>query len=343
MRVILGADPHGTGRTPEELHYSIEVFRDAYKLAEKHNAMGVAWLGDLLHFKYGLELSLLLAWSEIIKEYQAKGIATVAIPGNHDKPWEDKPDLVAIDLLPGHIYTQPQMMVLDGVLLAFLPWFPAAEYKHKAAELAAEAKKFPGLKFLLSHTPLAEGTVSASNIQVEQPIRIADLHVDVWDQVFLGDYHAAQTLGPKIRYLGAPRPTIFGDRGCVGYWLFEAAHASWNVTPLPLPGTYPEFIKVSIGPFGPPLIPNYRKINKYIVRCSPNWVVEMSGKYRDGNVQIVNDDPNFKIAAPVKLTRDDRATPFATFLAWLKMTNRDPGIFYPIGEEALRECLRGIY
>lgn len=336
MRFVLGADPHGTGRTEEDRNLSIRIFEDAYILAVKHGACRVVWCGDLLHYKYGLEARLLLAWSEVIERYEAQGVYTVMIPGNHDKPWEQERHLTSIGLLPGTLHLEPYCENVGGILLGHLPWFPPAEFRTHSHALAQEAAKFTGQKFLFSHVPLAEGFVSPSNMQIEQPIRMADLYPEHWDQVFLGDYHAHQKVGPRVQYLGAPIPRTWGDYNNRGYWLLELSSDRWFLKNLGTDGVYPEFHKVTIGPFGPPDIPNYHPRNNYIVHCAANWVGEIGKKYPGVITKPLEHE--HIIPRQMRFTAEDLANPYATARRWVAIKGLEEKVYYPIAERALRKC-----
>jgi len=146
-------------------------------------AEAVYILGDLLHFKYGLECRLLLEWKELIEYYAERGIKFTALAGNHDLPWSNERS--AISLLPGRILTSPLVEIIEGTMYAYLPWFPPEDFKHHSQQLAYQAMAHPGLKFLFSHVSLAEGFVSPSNYQVETQIRMGDLYPDTWDHVWV--------------------------------------------------------------------------------------------------------------------------------------------------------------
>lgn len=338
MKILLGADPHVSSRTPDDLKWSLLVWEDAYILAERHKATCVAWLGDILHFKYGVELRLLLGLNEVIHRYQEKGISTIIIPGNHDKPWEDRPDEVAVKLLSGNIYTEPTILGAEGHVLCFLPWYPHVEFKAKVRDLATQMVGYKGYKFLFSHTPLAEGSLSPSNHVIDQPVRIADLYTDVWDQVFLGDYHTEQQLGPKVHYLGAPRPRTFGDAGQVGYHLFDLTPTAWTLTPLPLPRAYPKYVKVRIGPFGPPEIPDYDPKNHYRVETYSIWFHELVQKYPKVPISRMPGE-SVTLPANVWIPTDEKGDPPKVIQRWMNLKNLDLSIFGPLNERFLNQCL----
>lgn len=340
MKIVMGSDPHGSGRTPKELEYSISVFEDAYELAVEQGATTVFWLGDLLHFKYGLELRLLLAWKDIIADYKRDhDINTIMIPGNHDKPWAELEGETSIRLLDGYgcqILSRPTTLIQEGVMYSFLPWLPYEEYQKEAKKLSIAAIQHKGLKFLFSHTPLAEGLVSASNHTVDTPIRVHHLYPESWDHIWLGDYHAHQTVGPKITYLGAPRPRTFGDWNNRGYWLLDVEYGRWGTKNLPLPSKYPEYIKLRISAFGPPTIPNYDPENHYRVECAMHWVAELGRKYKGVAIEHI---PGESITPhKVRIPAQERNNPVAIAKRWREAQALDPSLD-PLMEEYVNKCL----
>lgn len=340
MLIVLGADPHGSGRTDEELDLSIKVFEDAYEIAEREGAEYVFWLGDMLHFKYGLELRLLLEEAEIVREYRRRGIKTRMLPGNHDKPFAKERDKVAIKLIGDEeeIVCKPRVEIVEGTMYAYLPWFPPDEFKQYSNQLAEQASRHPGLKFLFSHVSLAEGFVSPSNYQVEQQIRMGDLHPDVWDKVFLGDYHSHQNVGTKIVYLGAPRPTTFGDAGNRGFWLLDVRNnGTWYFTNVGLVSKFPEYHQLTIGPGDDPIIPDWDPYNKYIVTCSSSHLGELNTRYPGAILKTL--PGTFTIPKQARFSDVVTSNPVLTFRSWMELKGLDPSVYGPIGEEAIMESL----
>lgn len=338
MRWLMGADAHGTGRTEEDLKWSMAVYEDAYELAEEYGAKAVCWLGDFLHFKYGFEMRLLLEIEELIVEYKRRGIETYGIPGNHDKPWEEEADKVALRLLSGQWYCDAQCIEIEGTLYGFLPWFPAAQFAEESKKLARTAMDHSGLKFLFSHTPLQEGFVSPSNYQIETQIRVADLYPDAWDKVFLGDLHAHQWVTPKVVYLGAPRPRTWGDHENRGYWLLDVG--TNGIFTFKCVGTktkFPEYHKLSFGPFTKPVIPDWDPKNHYKVECSETYVAEVGYKYPGVIVEPIN--KKYTIPINAKFREVDLLNPYATFKTWLDLSGLDLETYYDIGAEVIGECL----
>jgi DNA repair exonuclease SbcCD nuclease subunit len=341
MRIVMGADLHGSGRTPEDLEYSIQVFEDLYTLAVQQEAQAVFILGDLLHHKYGLELKLLLEWQSIIRYHEENhGITTVAIVGNHDLPWVDLPGHSAISLLPGKIYVEPTSIIVEGVLYCFLPWATEQEFIAGAKSLATQALQHDGLKFLFTHTSLAEGIISASNHSVGGPIRVHHLYPDSFDHIWAGDYHSHQTVGPKITYLGAPRPRTFGDWNNRGYWLLDVSWGKWSFVNLPLPSKYPEYIKLRIGPFGPPTIPDYDPKNNYIVECAMHWIPELGRKYR--GIRIDKLPGESVIPQKMRISEADRKNPKAVAKRWRTGRGYSERLD-PLMEEYIDLCLNQQY
>lgn len=338
MKVVLGADLHCTGRTDPEREMSVRVLEDAFELAEREGAEAVWILGDFLHFKYGLECRLLLECNELIEYYEKRGIGFTCILGNHDEPWPNTPELSPLNLLRGQILSQPYVWHNRGTMYAFLPWSEPDTFKEQSKDLAIAARGHLGLKFLFSHVSLAEGYVSPSNFQADSQIRMGDLYPDVWDKVFLGDYHSHQHVGTKITYLGAPIPRTFGDHNNCGYWLLDIRNnGTWYFTNLGLVSKFPQYSQLTIGPAGPPSIPDYDPENKYIVTAAMCWIPELTRLYP--GIQIKPLSGTFTIPQNSRIPVADIKNPFSTFKAWLALKGLDHETYYPIGEEALKQCL----
>jgi hypothetical protein len=279
MRVILGADLHGSERSQEELEWSITLYQDAITLAEQNGCRHILWLGDLVHYKYGLSAKLLLWWSRLTIQARDKGILPILLRGNHDTPWISDPEQTVLELVQGAaLVTKPRLVVHEGVILALLPWYPPEQFRAELKKLAVQAIGHNPC-FLMSHVSLAEGVVSISNRRVESPIRLHDLRPDVWDHIFLGDYHAHQTVGDKVTYLGAPRPTTFGDFNCKGLFLLEVVGGTWFLRDLELPTRYPKYVQHRLTSRDFPILQHYDPRDKHTVEAPLEMHRVLKGQY----------------------------------------------------------------
>lgn len=287
FRAILGADLHGSDRNTRDLKTSLHLYEDAYRLAVEHNVDKVYWLGDLLHYKYGMSAKLLLAWAQINKKPEYQHIQCRLLRGNHETPWKSEPELTPLALMEDvDCISMPMTEVYGNILICHLPWYPDVRYKEAARQLATLAYGWDkGPKFLFTHTSLAEGVASATNERIEGAIRLKHLFPEAWSQIYLGDYHTAQQVGPNGFYLGAPISRSHADSGCLGLWLLESDGRSWGLHPLELPSEYPEYHQVQLG-YGSDLqIPGYKKLNNYLVTAPFELHTELRRMYPD-NVRL---------------------------------------------------------
>lgn len=334
MRLILGADLHGQGTTPADEDLAVKLFKDALDLAVKHGASAVAWLGDLLHHKYGLNARILLRWGKLVLKYREQhGIITILLPGNHDIPWKNECEHTVLALVPGaEVYLTPRSYEVEGTLLSWLPWRPPGEFAELSQELAIQAQGHTGLKFLFSHVSLQEGIASVTNTQVEQPIRLRDLYPDAWTRIFLGDYHAHQTVGLNVEYLGAPRPTSFGDHNCRGLWCFDVWGGKWSLTSLELPSRYPAYRRTRLGPFEEPIIPEWNDFDHWHVEAPLYMHPELERKYpRIKCAPAPGEKPVFR----GRLSIDQQKDPWEVYVQWRQHRELDAGVYDPIAREML--------
>ena len=331
LRLVLGADLHGGDRCEEDLKYALSLWSDAYVLAEQNYAEGIVWLGDLIHFKYGMSAKLLLKWSEISDGHR---MPNYLIRGNHDTPWKSDPESTVLELIRGvQTVTRPLVTTMGNTLIAMLPWYPPAMFEKLSLELASIAMNHNGPKFLLSHVSLAEGVASISNIRIEEATRAKHLYPDTWTHVFLGDYHAHQTIGDKITYLGAPRPTTFGDFDCVGLWLLTVeASGAWSLTPLELPSRYPKFYQIHLGFNEAPIIPQYDPVDKYSVTAPVEMHKELLRRYPEIKVKRV---PGDTIVPTQQRTLPEKQDIWSVTQQWIADQQLNPIIYGPIARRLL--------
>lgn len=332
FRLILSADLHGSDRTEEDLEQATSLWKDAYTLARQHYAQGIAWLGDLVHFKYGLSAKLLLRWSEVSIQ---NPVDNYVIRGNHDTPWKSDPELTVLSLIHGvKVVTRPYVTVVQGVMLAMLPWYPPNIFERLSSELASMAMEHRGPKFLFSHVSLAEGVASISNIRIEEAVRVRHLYPEQWTHVFLGDYHAHQHVTDKVTYLGAPRPTTFGDFDCVGMWLLKVEDSgAWELMPLEMPSRYPEYYQVQLGPGEEPVIPDYDPRDKYAVTAPMEMHPELLRRYPGVKLHRLPGDRLVPTERPVPQKKDV----WSITSEWIMQEQLNPIVYSPIARRLL-EC-----
>lgn len=317
MRTIITGDPHLNDKTAEDFRLSQQLLDDLLYQALEHKCRFIMLNGDVLHYKYGLNARVMVMLYHKMMFAQAQGVQYIIWPGNHDKYDESEPEFTVLSLLEGAatVITKPWLVDEKECLLFIMPWFPAPLYKRLVHAYSLEAMRHTHKpRIMLTHVSLAEGKVSASNERVEQPVRVADLHPEVWSAgIFCSDYHAHQTLSSVVMYLGAPRPMTFGDFNNVGTWLLEVSGGRVSMTGLPLPGRYPQFHSWRVDKLSDLPLPGYNELNHNRIDCPADLQAQVHMMYPTAKLQAPAS--SVPVIGPGRLVTED-LTPFQIFERW---------------------------
>lgn len=317
MRAILTGDTHLSDRTAEEFRLSAQLLDDLLFQAQQHKCRFIMLNGDVLHYKYGLNAKVMVMLYHKMMFAQSQGVQYIIWPGNHDKYDEQEPEFTVLSLLEGAatVVTKPWLIDEQECLLFIMPWFPAPLYKRLVHSYSLEALRHTHKpRIMLTHVSLAEGKVSPSNEKVEQPVRVADLHPEVWSAgIFCSDYHAHQTLSSVVMYLGAPRPMTFGDFNNIGSWLLEVSGGKVLMTGLPLPGRYPQFHSWRVDKLDDLPLQGYDERNHNRIYCATELQATVSMMYPGAKIPPAT--TSTPVIGPGRLDAED-LTPFQIFERW---------------------------
>lgn len=215
-------------------------------LAISYGVYRVITLGDLFDHRFGgPPPEVVLTAMEELEYAQSRNVVWEILLGNHDI--HSKADM-SLSLTRTFsrlavVVNEPKVVKLPGGgALFYAPWRPFSELKRDLLGLSKEAVKIRGPKTLLCHTPLKEGSASASNFQSRDlDIAVRDMVPEVYDMVLLGDYHGTQKVGKNVWYLGSPIRHTHGDGPPGGMYLLDSTRAQPVLHRLELPSTYPDY------------------------------------------------------------------------------------------------------
>lgn len=224
LRIILTADLHLQDNSAEDLAYGEQMLNDLGAVAQGRGIPYVVVAGDILDQKQKHSTRLLTTVYGVLEGWHARGITFILLRGNHCAASQNiEPEWTILSLFNrvAIVITQPIVVEEERAIFLFLPWYPAQAYCKLLQKFSSIAISSGKPRYLISHMSLAEGIVSASNTRVSQPIRIHHLMPELWDYVFLGDYHRRQSVAENIMYIGAPRPLAHGDPDSQGVLMVE--------------------------------------------------------------------------------------------------------------------------
>lgn len=313
--MVISADFHLNDDTPEDLGYGKRLLDDAGALALASNCKYVTIAGDILHHKHKLSINILVTVYETLERWKQRGVTFILLRGNHDCPDLNNPEMTPLRLFASVATVVSTTRVVEEAdyVLALVPWFPAERYIKEVATAAKICMNINKPRILISHISLKEGKVSPSNVKLSTPVRAEHLLPGIWTGgVYLGDYHAAQTIGKNIHYLGAPRPTTFGDFDCLGMWLMCAT----SKTLLPLPSRYPAFVTYRIDTKNDLPLKNWDNRNRNRIYLPSRLVQHVALHYPSANLILLDEE---KIAPKNRMEGASKLNPLHVALRWREM------------------------
>ena len=147
------------------------------------------------------------------------------IIGNHDVPYRNSNDINSMSELLGpmysdrrvHYYSEPTVLVLDGVQIALLPWINNSNY-NESVEFCKETKA----QILFGHLEI-NGFEMYRGLRSEDGISPETLSLDKFDIVCSGHFHHKSTKN-NINYLGTPYEITWHDyNDNRGFHIFDTA------------------------------------------------------------------------------------------------------------------------
>lgn len=192
MRVMVVGDPHVTA---DELPDCRELLAFVLKKCEETNTKKVLFLGDLFHTHAILHVEVLAFWNNCVEGLLDRGIESMALVGNHDRPGNQESTANALMGIHGlKVIDGPEE--IEGVL--FYPY--TADHK-KFVEVCQASKA----KVLVCHQTF-NGSVFENGFYAKDGIDPALIP----QTVISGHIHAPQKFG-NVWYPGAPRWRILSD------------------------------------------------------------------------------------------------------------------------------------
>ncbi len=325
FRAILGADFHLRDDTPEDLGYGIQLLDDTGTLAQKNGVSTAIIAGDFFHYKHRFSQELLVAVYSCLEKWHNAGVTFVIVLGNHDQPDPNQAgwSILRIFSRVATIVTHPMLVEEDDCTILLMPWYEPETYKRMLKEFTRHALGSTKPRILISHVSLQEGHVSPSNTRVSTPIRLHHLFPDVWETIWLGDYHAHQKVsGGKAIYCGAPRPTTFGDYDTVGVWLVDCRGG----VPVALPSRYPAFLSHRVDSIADLPLREYDTRDKHRIYCRLELRSHVSTLYPTAKIENIEVAPEKDTG---RLAELDKQNSMEVVDKWMKIKKLDPKVYRP--------------
>ena len=149
------------------------------------------------------------------------------IPGNHDAQINEA-KVVGANI---HIYTKPEILVVDSTTILMMPYEPNATMGERLAHTAAEIEKQHWI--LVGHGDYMECTQapSATEPGVYMALSRTDLDRYAPTTVILGHIHRAQT-NNNVHYVGSPQGVDITETGRRTYTVLDTANGLVTARPV---------------------------------------------------------------------------------------------------------------
>lgn len=280
MKIVSSGDLHvGTkhqGTYPQKDRRAIttRVLYDMLRICQVNGSRCMILNGDVLDEAYpDLQTLLELHWA--LMAVRAEGVTVYWIRGNHEVHIKSQLDVNVMHLFQNvcQVVVEPQSFTSDTSVVMMIPWYPDERLMRRLYDEAALlVHRDPRHCVLFTHAGLKEGRISPSNRQLPQDIAVCDLHPEVWDAVFLSDYHAHQMLAENVCYMGAPIPHTFGDWSIVGPWLIDTDAAAYRAVDI-VAGDDGWF--EGMPPFRSPRYPRFQRWSHQDPSTMPEWPIDL--------------------------------------------------------------------
>jgi len=343
MQAIIGADIHGSSKTPRKLSTFKKLIRQFTKLAIVYGTGKVIGLGDFFDKRWGTPVEVVLAFKEELEYAQSRGVTWVLLPGNHDiasKHDMGNTFLRVFDKL-AYVVEEPEIIHLDNGGAIFLcPWRPSSELRQDLRAMAKEAVKLKsGPKVLMTHTPLREGMISRSNFQNKGlDISVADLMADAYDMVLMGDYHKKQQLAHNVWFLGSALTHTYGDVEPGGAYLLDLRAPVPHLKPVEFSEPLPQYRVWDMTHYRLEkelFLPTYDPNDYNLIKVPTHLEEAAEQLWPTAKVQaVVTREEERKLG---RLKDTDPSNPSAVTLAFCKLRRWDDHHF-KIGMEFIREA-----
>lgn len=231
MKSLIFADIHihPHKKQVERLQDCLETLEWIFKNAVERNVQNVICVGDLFVDRQKIDILTYQRTFEIFQKYSRSPFEVYLLVGNHDMWYSDNWDITSLKPLSAienvHVIEKPCTLplgvrdvrggqcVLPRVLVSFLP------YTDNPLDVLAQLDNNEDFKLLFAHLAVNGAVLNTraktrSEEMVEHDGEMVKINCDVfqnWNQVFLGHYHAAQQITPRIEYVGSPLQLSYGE------------------------------------------------------------------------------------------------------------------------------------
>lgn len=231
MKILIFSDIHihPHKKSAERLDHCLKALDWVFDVADRKNIRNVVFLGDLFHDRQRIDVLTYQRTFEVIEKRLSDGkIDLRLLLGNHDIWHNDRLDVSSVNPLRSikgiTVVDEPCIQeISDGsedIKFAFLPYThnPIEDIRWLEKEWNSSSK--PGSKKILGAHLSVDGAVwntrfnTSSEVAVEHDgdmVRVGPDMFKKWDRVFLGHYHAAQSLDDVVEYVGSPLQLSFGE------------------------------------------------------------------------------------------------------------------------------------
>ena len=215
-----------------------DIFQQTIDLCKKQRIQTIFHLGDFFHSREAQPLQVLLEAKEIFMMLKNSNIEFYIIPGNHDKVFLESEnsylDVFNNDCI---LLSKETYQDFDGLRIHFLPYFKEnGSYLERLNNLSQSVDK-EKINILLTHIAInnvQNNDGSPVECEVKQEL------FKVYDKVFVGHYHNAQSQG-NIFYIGSSHQSNFGEDNLKGFTILfsDCSHKF-------IKSKFPEYIKIDV-------------------------------------------------------------------------------------------------
>ena len=218
MKTIISADIHnGVGNRTADCLWCLRMIRE---YANKNSIKTVIIAGDFFHDRISLNIDVLNAAYDEVKQAKLQGQQWIAFPGNHDQYLKTSWQINSIHCLSEvmQVIEDYKVLSLGGRNFHILPF---VHFESKYMEyFASIEKKASKEDILLTHIGVKGATMNSCFLL--KYWKEIDFENSKFNMIFTGHFHCHQQVGTKVWYPGSPIPFKF-DEGMVphGFIVFD--------------------------------------------------------------------------------------------------------------------------
>jgi DNA repair exonuclease SbcCD nuclease subunit len=217
--VLIWSDAHlyPHKRKVERLEDCLKCVDWVFETAKERNINKILFGGDLFHDRQKIDVYTYQRAFETFKKWlTTEKFDFYLLLGNHDLWYNEKTSISSVipfSSLPGvRLVSQPERLNISDSYWDFIP------FTHDPISSLAELKELPGrqqyaLGHIAVHGAILHGSTFA-DVVIEHDgdmVTVSPSLFDVYDNVFLGHYHAEQKLNEITEYIGSPLQLSFGE------------------------------------------------------------------------------------------------------------------------------------